>query len=403
MTTTTTTPPEADYGLREPLDADFAGVLTHLPAEDEAYRQRARAFVQDEVLPVIDGYWDRADYPLHLVRRLGELDLLRDGLEVEGTPPMSHLAACLVHMELARGDGSVATMLAVQGGLAMRSIALLGSEEQRQRWLGPMARGELLGAFALTEPAHGSDSVSLETRATRVPGGVMLNGEKKWIGNGSAGGLTVVWARGEDEEVHGYVVPQESAGYSATTITGKVSQRAIWQAHVRLQDVFVPDDCALPGARTFKDTSRVLRATRLGVAWDALGHATACYEASVYYAKSRIQFGRPLGASQLVQERLARAATDLTSLQATLVAFTALDAAGQLSGPQASMAKYTATRTARRMASDARDLLGGNGILLEHRVGRHFADVEAIHTYEGTESVQALILGRAITGLSAFA
>jgi glutaryl-CoA dehydrogenase len=394
---------EPGYRLTEPLDPDMAGVFRDLPADALEYRDRARRFVQEEVLPVIEGYWDRAEYPLHLVRRLGELDLLRDGIDVQGFPRQSLLAACLVQAELSRGDGSVGTMLGVQGALTLRTIALLGSPEQKERWLEPLARSAEFGAFALTEPTHGSDSVSLETRATSVPGGFVLNGEKKWIGNGSVGGVTVVWARGEDDAVHAYLVPQASVGYSAEVIPGKVALRAIWQAQIRLEDVFVPADALLPESRSFKDTSRVLLATRLGVAWSALGHATACYESAVHYAQQRVQFGRPLAASQVVQERLARMLSELTRIQTLLMALTRLEEDAGLSGPQASLAKYSATRAARVIAAEARDLLGGNGILLANRVARHFADIEAVHTYEGTETVQALIIGRDITGYSAFA
>ncbi len=326
---------------------------------------------------------------------------------------MSLLGAGLAAMEMSRGDGSVATICGVQGGLALRSIQMLGSDEQRAKYAEPMARGEILGAFALTEPTHGSDSVSLETTARKETRdgveGYVLNGEKKWIGNGSSGHVTVVWARlvgdaedGADGQVHGFVVPQDTPGYTGTTITGKVSLRAIWQAHVVLDDVFVPAENALPGARSFKDTSRVLFATRLGVAWAAVGHAVACYEAAVAYAKQRVQFGRPLAANQMVQERLTRMLSTITQLQLLVAQMTRLDEAGTLTGPQASLAKYTCTRGAREVAASARDLLGGNGILLQNRVARHFADIEALHTYEGTESVQALIVGRDITGVSAF-
>ncbi|MDQ0729782.1 acyl-CoA dehydrogenase family protein [Arthrobacter sp. B1I2] len=394
---------EPGYLLTEALGTDPASVLAGVSDEDRAYWDRARRFVQDEVLPVIDGYWERGEYPLHLLRRLGELDLLRDGVPVDGFAPMSSMAAGLVNMEISRGDGSVATMIAVQGGLALRSVAECGSAAQRERWLPAIASGTEYAAFALTEPTHGSDSVALESTATRTDGGFLLNGEKKWIGNGSIGGVSIVWARGEDGQVHGYLVPQDSPGYTATKIEGKLALRAIWQAHIRLEDVFVPEGNVLPGARTFKDTARVLLATRLGVAWSAVGHATACYETAVQYAKQRKQFGRPLAASQIVQERLARMLSELATMQLMVVQMTRLDEAGTLTPEQASLAKYTCTRTARGIASNARDLLGGNGILLENRVARHLADIEAIHTYEGTETMQALIIGRGITGTSAFA
>lgn len=395
---------EPDYVLDEALDTDAAGAFESVSEADRAYWMRARRFVQEDLLPVIGEHWDRSEYPLELVHRLGELDLLRDGVAVEGCEPMSKTAAGLVSMELSRGDGSIATVAGVQGGLAMRSIVMCGTDEQRRKYLPRMATGELLGSFALTEPTHGSDSVSLETRATPVDGGWLLNGEKKWIGNGSMGGITVVWARSdEDGQVRGFVVPQESAGYTGTTIPGKLALRAIHQAHIRMEDVFVPAQNALPAARSFKDTAAVLFATRISVAWSAVGHAQACYETALQYARQRVQFGRPLAASQIVQERLARMLSELTQIQLLVARMTEREEAGGLTGEQASLAKYTATRTARSIAANARDLMGGNGILIRNRVARHFADIEALHTYEGTETMQALIIGRSITGISAFA
>ena len=391
-----------DYDVSAPLDTDYYGVFDGISAADRAVWERARAFT-DEAVPQMNDYWDRAEYPLHLVKRMGELELLSDGLHVPGQEPMSPLAAGLVNMEVSRGDGSLGTVIAVQGGLAMRSIAYFGSQEQQDRWLGPLARGEEFGAFALTEPEHGSDSVSLETTAVRDGDEFVLNGEKKWIGNGSVGGVTVVWARDEQGNVRGFLVRQDTPGYEAETITGKASLRAIYQARIRLENVRIPVDDVLPGTRTFKDASTVLVATRLGVAWSALGHATAVYEAALNYAKQRTQFGKPLAKFQLVQERLSHMLAELTSMQLHCVHMAGLDAAGALRPTQASMAKYHNTRKARELASIARDMLGGNGILLENHVVRHLLDIESIHTYEGTESVQALLIGREVTGHSAFA
>ncbi|HEV6954290.1 MAG TPA: acyl-CoA dehydrogenase family protein [Promicromonospora sp.] len=395
------------YDVSQPLDIDFAGAFADVTEEERAWQLAVRRFVQDEVLPVIDGYWERYEVPMDLVKRMAELDFLRDGVDVPGLPKISKMAEGLAAMEMSRGDGSVTTICGVQGGLALRSIVMLGSDEQIEKYAGPMARGEILGAFALTEPTHGSDSVGLETSAVKETRdgveGYVINGEKKWIGFGSIGDISVVWARGEDGQVHGYIVPQDTPGYEATTIQGKVSLRAIHQAHIVLNDVFVPAENLLPRARSFKDTGRVLFATRLGVAWGAVGQAIACYEAAVAYSKQRVQFGRPLAASQMVQERLTKMLSIITQMQLLVKQMTRLDEAEQLSGPQASLAKYTCTRGAREVAAIARDMLGGNGILLENRVARHFADIEALHTYEGTESMQALILGREITGTSAFA
>ncbi|GGF21617.1 acyl-CoA dehydrogenase family protein [Subtercola lobariae] len=393
---------EPTYELVEPLNPDPAGLFESINDDDRAHWNRARGFVQDEVLPVIADYWDRSEYPLHLVRRLGELDLLRDGINIDGFSAQSKLAAGLVMMEVSRGDGSMATVIAVQGGLALRSIDLLGSDEQKARWMASLARADEYGAFGLTEPTHGSDSVSLETTARTEGDTFVLNGHKKWIGNGSIGGVTVIWARGDDGQVHGYLVEQNTPGYTGRVIERKSALRAIWQAHIELIDAVIPAENKLPGGNSFKDTSRVLLATRLGVAWSALGHAIACYETAVHYAKQRIQFGRPLAASQIVQERLARMLSELTSMQLICFQMTARDEAGTLTSEQASLAKYTCTRTARVIAANARDLMGGNGILLDNRVARHMADIEAIHTYEGTETMQALIIGRSITGVSAF-
>ncbi len=396
------------YDLTQPLDLDYVGAFADATEPERAHQLAVREFVQDRVLPVIDDYWERAEVPWGLVKELAERDFLRDGVSVPGRPEITPLAEGLAAMEMSRGDGSVATVCGVQGGLALRSIMMHGSAEQIARYAEPMARGEIIGAFALTEPTHGSDSVSLETTAVRIVRdgveGYVINGEKKWIGFGSCGHIAIVWARLDDDgQVHGFIVPQDAPGYRATTIEGKVALRAITQAHIVLDDVFVPLDAALPGATTFKATSQVLFATRLGVAWSAVGHAVACYEAALEYARQRIQFGRPLAANQLVQERLTRMLSTISQLQLLVARLTRLQEAGALTGAQASLAKYSCTRGAREVASIARDMLGGNGILLANRVARHFADIEALHTYEGTESMNALIVGRDVTGVSAFA
>ena len=392
------------YDVVTPLDVDYLDAFGEATDEDRAHWDHARAYGR-EVLERIDGHWDRAEYPLDLVARAGELDLLTDGLEVPGHPVMSPLAAGLVAMEISRADGSMAAAAAVQGGLVLRALVHCAGPEQKERYLEPVARGTLPGGFALTEPLHGSDSVSLETSARPDgAGGWVLNGAKKWIGNGAAGGITIVWARDtEDGQVKGFVVEQSTPGYEAEVITGKGALRAIHQAEITLTDVRVGDDARLPDVATFKDAARVLVATRVNVGWSALGHATAMFEAALAYARQREQFGKPLGAHQMVQERLAQMLDEVTAMQTRCVAVARLQAAGRLRDEQASLLKYACTRGARRVAQIARDMLGGNGILLEHRVMRHFADVEALHTYEGTESVQALILGRDLTGMSAFA
>jgi glutaryl-CoA dehydrogenase len=322
---------------------------------------------------------------------------------------MSPIATGLVHMELNRGDGSLGTFLGVQAGLAMQSIAMLGSEEQKQRWLPGMARLEKLGAFALTEPDHGSDSVALETSARRVKGAGeaggdwVIDGAKKWIGNGTLADVVVVWARDTaDRQVKGFLVEKGTPGYDARRIDGKGSLRSVWQAEITLSGVRVPEENRLPGANSFRDTGRVLAGTRNAVAWGALGHATAAYEAAIAYCRQRQQFGKPLVSFQIVQDKLVKMLAEVCSMQLYCLRLGRLIEEGKLTDTIAAIAKMNNTRKARQVISEARDLLGGNGILLDFHVMRHMADIEAIHTYEGTETIQTLIVGRDITGASAF-
>ncbi|GAA4784580.1 acyl-CoA dehydrogenase family protein [Microbacterium gilvum] len=397
----------SSYDIAQVLDTDYYGVFADVEGADRDAWRRARE-VGERLAPRMAAAWDRAEYPVEVLGDLGAAGLLADGVDHPDVPAMSPLAAGLVNMETSRHDGSLGTVLAVQGGLALRTLALFGSAAQQERWLGPLLRGEVLGAFALTEPDHGSDSTSLETTARRDGDGWVLDGAKKWIGNGASGGITFVWARVDDagDADHGavrcFLVEQETPGYTGTVIEGKIALRAIHQAHIRLDDVRLPLDAVLPGAHSFRDTSRVLFATRSGVAWSALGHATACFEAALAYSGQREQFGRPLARAQMVQERLAQMLAQLTSMQLYLRRLADLEGSGAMRPTQASLAKYHCTRTARDIARTARDMLGGNGILLEYRVMQHLADIEAIHTYEGTESVQALLIGRDLTGVGAF-
>jgi glutaryl-CoA dehydrogenase len=396
---------EATYeDIGRALTTDYFFLREQLSEEQMAYLTRTRRFVDDEVITAIGDYWERADFPWPLVKRLGELGLVGDGLDGYGCPPMDPLSAGLVQMELSRGDGSIGTFVGVQAGLAMRSIAMHGSEEQKRRWLPPMAKVEKIGAFALTEPEHGSDSVALETSARREGDSFVLNGSKKWIGNGTIADVVVTWARDvEDRQVKGFLVEKGTAGYDARVIEGKGSLRAVWQAEIALNDVRIPIENKLPGANSFKDAGQVLVATRSSCAWMALGHAVAGYDAALTYAKRRHQFGRPLCSFQIVQDRLVRMLSEVTAMQLYCIQTARLAAEGRLLPTVAGLAKLHNTRKARQILAEARDLLGGNGILLDFQVIRHMADVEAVHTFEGTETIQTLIVGRDITGISAFA
>jgi glutaryl-CoA dehydrogenase len=397
----TDTMPYAHLG--EALATDYLLVREQFSDEQWDHFIRTRRFVDQEVLPVINDYWERAELPWPLITRLGELGLVGEDIQGYGCPGMTALAGGLVNMELHRGDGSLGTFLAVQSGLAMKTIAMLGSEEQKQRWLAPMARLEQIGAFALTEPNHGSDSVALETTARRDGDAYVIDGAKRWIGNATIAGIVVVWARcADDGRVKGFLVQTPTPGYSATVIEGKGATRSIWQADIHLDGVRVPAEDVLPGAQSFKDAGRVLTATRSSIAWAALGHAVAAYDAALTYTRQRTQFGRPLCSFQIVQDRLVKMLAEVTAMQLYCMQLARLAEAGRLSDTMAGLAKMNNTRKARYVIAEARDLLGGNGILLDNHVIRHMTDIEVLHTYEGTETMQTLIVGRDITGVGAF-
>src|ERR671918_178514 len=300
---------------RNAASTDFYRIDDLLTDREREVRDKVRTFCDKEVTPIINDYWERAEFPFELVPKLAALELAGGTIEGYGCPGLSTVATGLVGMELGRADGSVCTFFGVHSGLAMTSIALLGSEEQKRRWLPPMARMELIGAFALTEPEHGSDAVMLETRARRDGDHWVLDGAKRWIGNASFADLVIVWARDDDGKVGGFVVEKGTPGYAASVMAGKTAKRAVWQAEITLDGVRVPADHRLAGSRSFGDTARVLTATRYGVAWEAVGHAQAAYDAALAYVKEREQFGAPLASFQLVQSRLARMLAEVTTMQ----------------------------------------------------------------------------------------
>jgi glutaryl-CoA dehydrogenase len=393
----------ASEHLGESLGTDFFSVREQFTDEQWSHFITVRRFVDEEVVPVIGRYWERAEIAWPLVRRLPELGIVGEDIQGYGCAGMSPMACGLVTMELHRGDGSLGVFLGVHAGLAMTSIAMCGSQEQKARWLPDMARMDKLGAFALTEPEHGSDSVALETSARRDGDSWVLTGAKRWIGLGTLADLVVVWARNtEDGQVNAFVVEKGTPGYQASVIEGKISLRSVWQADITLQDVRVPEENRLAGARSFKDTTRVLATTRSTCAWAALGHATAAYDTALQYALARRQFGEPLASFQIIQQRLVSMLADLTAMQLYCLQIGRLAEAGRLTPTVAGLAKMHNTRKARAISADARDLLGGNGILLDYQVMRHMVDLEAIHTFEGTETMQTLIVGRQITGIGAF-
>ena len=387
--------------------SDFLMLDSSLSEEDIAIRDRVRDFGEQVVLPIINEYWERAEFPYEILPKLAELGIVGTFIKGYGCPGLTRRQAGLVAREMGRIDGSINTFLGVHSNLCMGSIYILGSDEQRERWLPDMAKLKKTGAFALTEPDHGSDSVSLETSARREGDEWVLNGHKRWIGNGHAGDVIVVYARDEaDGQVKAFVVEKIDGeypqGYNPEVITGKIGKRAILQGDITITDLHVPETNRLENCNSFKDVNKVLAATRGGASFEAVGHAMAGYEIARSYALERIQFGSPIASFQLVQEKLATMLSDVVQLQLLAQRMAELQEEGTFTGPMSSLIKMTTSRKALAICREARDMMGGNGLLLENHVARHVTDMEVVSTYEGTDSVQALIVGREITGISAF-
>jgi glutaryl-CoA dehydrogenase len=385
-------------------EADFLGFELLLDDADRKQLEAVRRFMQQAVEPVINDFWTRAEFPFDLVPAIAELGIAGLQYDGPGCPGRSSLFDGMVAMEVARFDPSIQTFMGVHGGLAMGSIDICGSDEQRERWLPAMARMELLGAFGLTEPDTGSAIAGgLSTTARRDGDEWVLDGEKKWIGNASFADLVIIWARDEaDDEVKGFVVEKDTDGMTFDVQRDKIALRVVQNAEIHLAGVRVPEANRLANANSFEDTSKVLKVTRMGVAWQATGCARGAYEHALRYTQGREQFGKPIAGFQLVQDLLVRMLANVVSSTAMCVRVSQLQDAGALRDEHASLAKAFTTARMRDTVGWAREVLGGNGILLEHHVGRFVADAEAIYSYEGTREINSLIVGRAITGESAF-
>ncbi len=386
------------------VDGDFYQIISTISEEDQALVRRVRAFLGSEVTPIINHYWTREEFPHQLIPGLAALGIVGTSYHGYGCPGKSSLLDGILMMELAAGDSSIATFRGVHSGLAMGSIYLCGSEEQKQQWLPPMARLEKIGAFGLTEPEVGSGtSGGLTTTARREGDSWILNGQKKWIGNATFSDVTVIWARDvADNQVKGFLVEKGTPGFKPEKLKDKIALRVVQNALITLEECRVPETSRLQNANSFRDTAAVLRMTRAGVAWEAVGCARGAYELALRYAQEREQFGRPIGRFQLVQDLLVRMLGNITASQCLVTRLSQMQDAGIMKDEHASLAKAFCTVKMRETVGYARELLAGNGILLDHHVGRFVADAEAIYSYEGTREMNTLIVGKAITGFSAF-
>ena len=400
MTTTQTQPAVT---LPKP-NGDFYQVTECLNDAERGLLQQVRAFMEAKVAPVINKYWAEDSFPFELLPGIRDLKIAGLGYEGYGCAGGSTLLAGFVAMEIARIDCSCATFFGVHSGLAMGSIFLCGSEEQKQKWLPPMARLEKIGSFGLTEPLVGSGaSGGLTTTAQREGDTWVLNGQKKWIGNATWGDLTIVWARDlADKQVKGFIVENQTPGFKAEKIQNKMALRVVQNALITMDNCRVPEENRLKMDTSFRDTARVLRMTRAFVAWEAVGCAMGAYEHALAYAQQREQFGKLIGKFQLVQDLLVKMLGNITASLCMVVRLSQLQDQGKLKDEHASLAKAFCTVKMRETVGFARELLGANGIVLDYHVGRFVADAEAIYSYEGTREMNTLIVGKAITGLGAF-
>lgn len=387
-----------------PIDGDFYDLSALLTPEERQIQLKVRDFMEREVKPIANEYWLRDEFPFQLIPKMAELDIAGLTYDGYGCPNRRFLLEGFLAMEMARIDVSISTFFGVHSGLAMGSIYLCGSEEQKQQWLPLMQKMEVIGAFGLTEPEVGSAVAGgLTVTAKREGDEWVLNGQKKWIGNATFADITIIWARDvDDNQVKGFIVEKGTPGFKPEKIQGKMALRITQNALITLENCRVKEENRLQNANSFKDTGKVLRMTRAGVAWQAVGCARGAYELALAYTHDRHQFGKSISSFQLVQDLLVEMLSNLTAAQTMVFRLSQLQDEGKLTDEQASLAKVFCSLRTRDIVSHARELFGGNGILIEHDIARFVADAEAIYSYEGTKEINSLIVGRSITGKSAF-
>jgi alkylation response protein AidB-like acyl-CoA dehydrogenase len=402
-------PAKKEAQKTKPLPApnsDFYQLADLLTAEEKAIVKKVRAYMETKVAPIINKYWSDDAFPFELLPSFKELGLGGLGFEGYGCAGGTQKLLGFVAMELSRVDASISTFWGVHSGLAMGSIYLDGSEEQKQKWLPPMARWEKIGCFGLTEPLVGSGaSGGLTTTAKREGDSWILNGQKRWIGNAPWCDLSIIWARDlADNQVKGFIVENKTTpGFSVEKIEHKIALKVVQNGVITLKDARLPEANRLQGgSNSFRDTARVLRMTRYLVGWESTGIQMGAFESTLKYAQERLQFGRPIGSYQLVQDLLAKMLANVTACQCLMVRLAQLDDEGRLGDHHAALAKAFCTAKSRETVAWGREVLGGNGIVTDYNVARFFADAEALYSYEGTYQMQNLIVGKAITGFSAF-
>src|SRR6202451_3183081 len=386
-------------------NSDFYGLMETLPAEELAVVKHVRTFMETKIAPIITKYWVEDAFPFEILPAMKELNIGGVAMQGYGCRGGSTQLFGLVAMEMARVDSSIATFFGVHDGLAMGSIYLGGSEEQKQKWLPPMARMEKIGCFGLTEPLVGSGAGGgLLTTAKREGDTWILNGQKRWIGNSPWCDISIIWARDlADNQVKGFIVENKTTpGFKVEKIQNKIALKVVQNGHITLEDVRVPEANRLQGGNSFRDTAKVLKMTRYAVAWMATGCAMGAYEAALEYAQQRLQFGKPIASFQLVEDLLAKMIANITASQCLIVRQAELYDGGKLTDAHAALAKAFCTAKCRETVAWARELLGGNGIVADYKVARFFTDCEALYSYEGTFQMQNLIIGKAVTGFGAF-
>jgi len=376
--------------------------IDHLLSEEERMvRDTVRQFVRERILPVIGEHFEAGTFPRHLIPEIANLGLLGMHLEGYGCAGLSAVAYGLACQELEAGDSGLRSFVSVQGSLAMFPIWAFGSEEQKQRWLPKMAKGEVIGCFGLTEPDSGSDPSNMLTNARRDGNSYILNGSKMWITNGGIADVAVVWAKCEDT-IRGFIVERGTPGFSTSDIHHKLSLRASITSELHFDDCRIPAENILPNVKGLRGPLSCLNEARFGISWGVTGAARACYETALDYAKTRVQFGKPIASFQLVQQKLVIMATELVKAQLLALQLGRLKDEGLLHPVQISLAKRNNVREALKTAREARSVLGANGITLEYPVSRHMNNLESVYTYEGTDDIHTLIIGQAITGENAF-